>query len=201
MRTDEPGRSGHQPAPVGDVVPRRFGGGHGRSVGWACTGPEGTGSVMGRHTPVARWVDARSNAHGVYTLRVQHDPAPTVGAPGDRVHREEPLVKRAYELMVIFVADLDDAGVTAELDRVGEMVTAAGGSVVSTDLWGKRRFAYEINHQYEGIYVVLEIVTEQALDDVDRYLRLADPTVRHKIVRLPDHEAQRRGLIDETASA
>ena len=110
-------------------------------------------------------------------------------------------MKRAYELMVIFMADLDDAGVTAELDRVDEMVTTAGGEIVSTDLWGKRRFAYEINHQYEGIYVVLEIVTEQALDDVDRYLRLADATVRHKIVRLPDHEAERRGLLDETASA
>ena len=110
-------------------------------------------------------------------------------------------MKRAYELMVIFVADLDDAGVTAELERVGEMVTSGGGTVASTDLWGKRRFAYEINHQYEGIYVVLEIVTEQALDDVDRYLRLADHTVRHKIVRLPDHEAERRDLLGETASA
>ena len=110
-------------------------------------------------------------------------------------------MRRAYELMVIFMADLDDAAVTAELDRVGEMVTADGGTVASSDLWGKRRFAYEINHQYEGIYVVLEIVTEQALDDVDRYLRLADATVRHKIGRLPDHEAERRGLLGETASA
>ena len=102
-------------------------------------------------------------------------------------------MKRAYELMVIFMADLDDGGVTAELDRVAEMVTTAGGTVATSDLWGKRRFAYEINHQYE--------VAEQALDEVDRYLRLADATVRHKIVRLPDHEAERRGLLGETASA
>ncbi len=108
---------------------------------------------------------------------------------------------RAYELMVIYVADLDDAGVTAELDRIGEMITSAGGTVASTDLWGKRRFAYEINHQYEGVYVVLEITIEAGLEDVDRYLRLADSTVRHKIVRLPDHEAERRGLLGETTSA
>jgi small subunit ribosomal protein S6 len=33
------------------------------------------------------------------------------------------------------------------------------------------------------------------LDDVDRFLRLADDVVRHKLIRLPDAEAVRRGLL------
>ncbi len=62
--------------------------------------------------------------------------------------------------------------------------------MAKTDLWGRRRFAYEINHKFEGIYVVLEILTEAPnLDDVERSLRLADEVVRHKLIRLPDREA------------
>jgi small subunit ribosomal protein S6 len=66
------------------------------------------------------------------------------------------------------------------------------------DNWGRRRFAYPINHKNEGVYTVLEIVTPAVnLDEVDRYLRLADEVVRHKLIRLPDSEAARRGLLSE----
>ena len=44
--------------------------------------------------------------------------------------------------------------------------------------------------------MVLEIVTAATnLDDLERILRLADEVVRHKIIRLPDREAARRGLL------
>ena len=103
---------------------------------------------------------------------------------------------RVYELMIIVDRDVDDSANTAVLDRVGELVEAGGGTVATVDKWGRRRFAYPINHKDEGVYSVLEIVTEGPnLDDVDRYLRLADDVVRHKIFRLPDTEAARRGLI------
>lgn len=109
---------------------------------------------------------------------------------------------RAYELMIIFDADVEDAGVQDALKRLGQQVADGGGSVAKTDLWGRRRFAYEINHKFEGIYVVLEIVTEaRNLDDVERALRLADEVVRHKLMRLPDHEAARRGLVETAAPA
>jgi len=109
---------------------------------------------------------------------------------------------RAYELMIIFDGDVDDAAVTDSLGRVGQLVEAGGGRVATTDLWGRRRFAYEINHKFEGIYVVLEIVTEAVnLDDVERSLRLADEVVRHKLIRLPDREAAKRGLLGAATPA
>lgn len=108
---------------------------------------------------------------------------------------------RVYELMIIFDSDVDDSGIQQLLNRVNDMVTAGKGKVASTDRWGRRRFAYEINHKLEGYYVVLEIVTEAPnLDDIDRFLRIADQIVRHKTMRLPDHEAARRGLVAQSAS-
>jgi small subunit ribosomal protein S6 len=106
---------------------------------------------------------------------------------------------RAYELMIIVDADADDAANTAVIDRVTELVEAGDGLVPTVDKWGRRRFAYEINHKSEGVYTVLEISTDAPnLDDVDRFLRLADDVVRHKLIRLPDSEAVKRGLLAAT---
>jgi small subunit ribosomal protein S6 len=99
--------------------------------------------------------------------------------------------------MIIVDRDADDAANTAVLNRVTEMVEAGEGLVPTVDRWGRRRFAYEINHKHEGVYTVMEITTDATnLDDVDRFLRLADDVVRHKLIRLPDAEAVRRGLLD-----
>ena len=109
---------------------------------------------------------------------------------------------RAYELMVIFQSDLDESSVSAQVKKIAQTIEAGEGTVATTDVWGLRRFAYEINHKSEGIYVVLEIVTEAPnLDGLDRQLRLADEVVRHKILRLPEREATRRGLLGDGAPA
>lgn len=110
------------------------------------------------------------------------------------------MVTRVYELMVIVNVEVDDLDGKAVIQRVKEMVEGNGGSVPTVDHWGRRRYAYPINHQHEGVYTVLEIVTEAPnLDEVDRFLRLADEVVRHKLIRLPDHEAARRGLLAESS--
>ena len=106
------------------------------------------------------------------------------------------LAMRAYEMMVICDGDLDESAVQGVINQTTAQIESAGGTVAKTDKWGRRRFAYEINHKNEGIYVVLEIVTEAPnLDDLDRQLRLADEVVRHKILRLPEKEAAKRGLL------
>jgi small subunit ribosomal protein S6 len=107
---------------------------------------------------------------------------------------------RAYELMVIIDAELDDEVIDATVKRIADMLGQRGATVRSEDRWGRRRFAYEINHKHEGYYVVFEFVGGSDLDQLERALRLADETVRHKVVRLPDAEAARRGLVEQAAS-
>lgn len=104
---------------------------------------------------------------------------------------------RAYEVMIIVDVDTDDAGVRQVLAKATELLESEGGRVATTDLWGRRRFAYEIGRKHEGIYAVLELATSAPnLDSLDRQLRLADEVVRHKILRLPDREAAKRGLLE-----
>lgn len=107
---------------------------------------------------------------------------------------------RAYELMVIVDSALDDEVIDAQVGRIAEMIRQRGGEVKAEDRWGRRRFAYEINHKHEGYYVVFAFVGGSDLDQMERALRLADEVVRHKLLRLPDGEAARRGLLEPATS-
>jgi small subunit ribosomal protein S6 len=108
---------------------------------------------------------------------------------------------RAYELMVIVEGEVDDTGVESVISAVQEQITTDGGTVAKTENWGKRKFAFPIDKKLEGTYVVFEIATPSAgLGPAERYLRFADEVVRHKVVRLPDSEATRRGLLTDAAA-
>ena len=97
---------------------------------------------------------------------------------------------------------VDGAAVRIRPIDTDELVEADGGNIAKTDFWGRRRYAYPINHKLEGIYTVFEIVTPASnLNELDRFLRLADDVVRHKIMRLPEAEAEKRGLLGEPVPA
>ena len=67
-----------------------------------------------------------------------------------------------------------------------------GGNPGTVDRWGRRPFAYEVNHRREGYYVLIELTGEtQTVNDLDRLLTLADEVIRHKVIRLPDQVAGR----------
>lgn len=108
---------------------------------------------------------------------------------------------RAYELMVIIDGDVEDPKAQAWVKTVTDGITKAGGTIHGRpDWWGKRQFAYPIDHKETGYYLVVEAVADAgALDELERTLRLADDVVRHKLIRLPEREAARRGMTGAAA--
>ncbi len=91
---------------------------------------------------------------------------------------------RDYEIMTIHRPDLTEDDIEAKITELEAYLSNSGASVTKRDLWGKRRFAYEIDHLSEGYYSVVSIQAEPGtLDSIDRMLLLADEVVRHKIVR------------------
>jgi len=90
---------------------------------------------------------------------------------------------RSYELMIIHRPELPETAVRAAVGDV-ENAIAEAGAVTSTDFWGKRRFAYEIDHLTEGYYSVVEFEGDNPLvERLDRALSLSDAVIRHKILR------------------
>jgi small subunit ribosomal protein S6 len=79
------------------------------------------------------------------------------------------------------MAEPDVRDAVAEIEKA---ITDREGTVSGSDFWGKRRFAYEINHMNEGYYSVIAFDGDVELQDtLQRSLALLDSVVRHKILR------------------
>lgn len=89
---------------------------------------------------------------------------------------------RTYEIVLIAHPELDEAAMTAMLDKVKGWITDSGGSIDKVDSWGKRRMAYLIRKQGEGQYVVLTAQMAPAFtSELDRNLRFVESILRYMI--------------------
>ncbi|MCH7229624.1 30S ribosomal protein S6 [Glycomyces sp. L485] len=91
---------------------------------------------------------------------------------------------RHYELMVILEPNLEESQVSPTLEKFLKGVKDAGGTVDKIDVWGRRRLAYEIEKNNEGIYAVVDLQSEPApVAEMDRQLRLNESVLRAKVLR------------------
>ncbi len=91
---------------------------------------------------------------------------------------------RNYELVLIAVSQLDDQGVATLTERVSGWITTWGGTVASTNVWGRRQLAYAIGKHKEGVYVQFNFqMAPSASRDLERSLRLDEQVIRHLVVR------------------
>jgi small subunit ribosomal protein S6 len=95
---------------------------------------------------------------------------------------------RAYEVMVILDPSLEERTVEPSLDKYLNVVRKDGGSVESVEVWGRRRLAYEIRKNAEGIYAVVQLTAEPAtVQEFDRQLGLNESVLRTKVMRPDAH--------------
>lgn len=91
---------------------------------------------------------------------------------------------RQYEMMIILDPSLDERTVAPSMDTLLNVVRNDNGVVDKVDVWGKRRFAYEIDKKNEGIYVVVELTaTPATVQEFDRQLGLNESVIRTKVLR------------------
>ena len=62
---------------------------------------------------------------------------------------------KKYEVM--FIVDIaNEEVIQAAVKLVQDTIVRIGGTVTKVDEWGKRHLAYEVKHQNEGYYVVID---------------------------------------------
>jgi len=95
---------------------------------------------------------------------------------------------RAYEVMVILDPSLDERTIEPSLDKYLNVIRTDGGTVDNVDVWGRRRMAYEIQKNAEGIYAVISLQAEPAtVKEFDRQLTLNESVLRTKVMRPDAH--------------
>ena len=93
---------------------------------------------------------------------------------------------RAYEVMVILDPSLEERTIEPSLDKYLNVIRKDGGTVDNVDVWGRRRLAYEIKKNAEGIYAVVNLQAEPAtVKEFARQLGLYESILRTKVLR-PD---------------
>jgi small subunit ribosomal protein S6 len=89
---------------------------------------------------------------------------------------------RTYELMYVLNPAIGDDNIKAEMDRIQSIVETQG-KIHDTDVWGRRKLAYEIQDEQEGYYVLVHFESEPDFPkEVERLLKISDSVLRYLIV-------------------
>lgn len=90
---------------------------------------------------------------------------------------------RHYEAMIIVNSTGTDAELQKAVVQAEEPVKKLGGAIEQSHSFGRRRLAYRIGRQQEGVYHLVSFqLAPEKLDELKRLLRLNETIVRFLIL-------------------
>lgn len=103
-----------------------------------------------------------------------------------------------YETMYILRPDLNDEQVEQAIAKYENLVREQGGENIQIQNRGKRRLAYEINRQRDGIYIQMNYTGPgNIIAPLERAMRLSEEVIRYMTIKQEVKEVSS----EETASA
>lgn len=94
---------------------------------------------------------------------------------------------RVYEVMYIGTPETADDEIVKLNESIEEMVVKEGGTIVKTEVMGRRKLAYPIKKKTEGHYVLFEIEDSgQTIAELERRMRVNDAIIRYITVRVDE---------------
>ena len=86
---------------------------------------------------------------------------------------------RAYESVIIFNTNLDEAGINTQINSIEKIVSTHGGSVSKKEVQGKKELEYHMDKKKFGNFVELEFDGDNTLiSDLERQLNINDNVIR-----------------------
>ncbi|MBV8631651.1 MAG: 30S ribosomal protein S6 [Silvibacterium sp.] len=96
---------------------------------------------------------------------------------------------RFYEVMFIVRPDVEEADVDKLIAGFEHTVTNGGGTVRSTEKWGRRRLAYTVRKFNDGNYILMTIDADGAVvHELERRLRVSEPVIKFITVRMDEEQ-------------
>ena len=89
-----------------------------------------------------------------------------------------------YEVLYVITPELDEEADKVVMDKFADIITANGGEIEKTDVWGKRRLAYPIDYKTEGFYVLVTFSANPELPrELERNMRNDERLMRYMVTR------------------
>ncbi len=90
-----------------------------------------------------------------------------------------------YDLMLLLSPTATDEQRAKILADVEKTITTAGGEIGNKAEWGTRPMAYEISHQPDAEYHLLQFSAPGSLlESMSHNLRITDGVLRHRIIKI-----------------
>ena len=89
-----------------------------------------------------------------------------------------------YEMLYLLNNDSTEEVKAAEIAKYEEIVTKAGGAVLSTDKWGTKKTAYPIKFKNEAYFVLMTFeANANVLTELDRVAGIDSEMLRRMITK------------------
>ncbi|MDP2684794.1 MAG: 30S ribosomal protein S6 [bacterium] len=89
-----------------------------------------------------------------------------------------------YELLMIFPVNLEEKQREEVLKKIFDSITHNEGKVQEPKVWGNQKLAYDIKHQTNGFYILVEFDQESnKLQKMDADMRLMPELLRYLITK------------------
>ena len=89
-----------------------------------------------------------------------------------------------YETMYILRPDIAEDEVTNHINKYNKLLEEFGGTILDSQMRGKRRLAYQISKHREGVYVQLSHQGDgQHISKIEKAMRLSEDVIRFMTVK------------------
>ena len=93
-----------------------------------------------------------------------------------------------YENVIILKANLSEKEIKKTTNKIKEIIENNGGRIHNIEKLGKRKLAYEIKGQIEGIYQVHYFIGEpKIISKLEKQLRMDDNVIKFIDIKLEDY--------------
>ncbi|HLC16424.1 MAG TPA: 30S ribosomal protein S6 [Thermodesulfovibrionia bacterium] len=96
-----------------------------------------------------------------------------------------------YEMITILNPSLNEEDTQKAIDRIKELLLKEKGIILKAENWGRRRLAYELNKQKEGIYFFLIFqAPPKSILTIERFYKVFDPVIKFMVIKLNQKEKE-----------
>ncbi|BAS58254.1 MULTISPECIES: 30S ribosomal protein S6 [Leptolyngbya] len=100
-------------------------------------------------------------------------------------------MSQLYETMYILRPDIGDEAVDQAIEKYQSILKENGAEIIETQHRGKRRLAYEIERQREGVYIQMNFKSDGSpIAQMERAMRLSNEVIRYLTVKQEEPKAE-----------
>jgi|TARA_B100001750_G_C15520524_1_gene611142 small subunit ribosomal protein S6 len=94
-------------------------------------------------------------------------------------------MNKRYDLVSIIRPALDEPSIDSIHKEISDIIETSGGEVLEQGVWQRKKLAYEIDGNKEGIYTITTFEGPSNVpSEVDRVLKISDDVIRHKVLKV-----------------